>query len=80
MKKRVKIEVIPNWREAWKFFSVQLATAMIFIEILQDNLPGLQPYLPEGWVKWISLAIIVGRLLHQNVKAVNEVNKNDPKS
>lgn len=69
--KRVKL--IPDWKEAWKFFSVQLAFVMLFLDILQSNMPELQPFLPDKWVSCISLAIIVTRLIHQNVKAFEKV-------
>lgn len=68
-----RIKLIPDWKEAWKFFSVQLAFVMIFLDILQANMPQLQPFLPDKWVSYISLAIIVTRLIHQNVKAFEKV-------
>lgn len=63
-----KLELIPDWRKAYKFFSVQLALILIIVDVLQTHLPTLQSYLPEGWVKWISLAIILGRILQQTTK------------
>jgi hypothetical protein len=57
--------LIPNWREAWKFMSVQLAAILALLSFAYDYLPAVQQYLPEGWVKWMALAIIVVRIVKQ---------------
>ena len=57
--------LIPNWREAWKFMSVQLAAILALLSFAYDYLPAVQQYLPEGWVKWMALGIIVVRIVKQ---------------
>lgn len=61
----MKPRLIENWREAYRFLSVQLAALLAVLSLAYDYLPAVQQYLPEGWVKWLALAIIVGRLLQQ---------------
>jgi len=66
----MKLRLIENWREAWKFLSVQLALILAVISTAYDYLPAVQQYLPAGWVKWMALAIIAVRIFQQrNVTA-----------
>jgi PIN domain nuclease of toxin-antitoxin system len=60
------IQLVEDWQQAWKFLSVQLASAMVILQVLEENFPQIQQYLPEGWVKYVGLAIVVGRILRQN--------------
>ena len=62
----MKVKLIDDWKDSWKFLSVQLAAALALLDIAYEYLPAVQTYLPEGWVKWIALAIIVGRVIKQN--------------
>jgi hypothetical protein len=59
------MKLIPDWREAWRYFSVQCAALLAFVSACYDYLPDVQAYLPEGWVKWMALVIIVARLIRQ---------------
>lgn len=58
-------QLVSDWKQSWKYFSVQLTTIMIVLQVLEENLPAVQAYLPEGWVKYIGLAILVGRVIQQ---------------
>ena len=61
------MKLIPDWRQAWRFLSVQLAAAIALLAAAYDYLPAIRTYVPEGWVKWAALLIIAGRVLHQAV-------------
>jgi hypothetical protein len=61
----MKLRLTKDWRECWKWLSVQLAAALALLSVAYDYLPALQQYLPDGWVKWFALAIIAGRVIHQ---------------
>jgi hypothetical protein len=61
------MRLIPDWRDAWRFLSVQLAAAIALLAAAYDYLPVIRDYVPEGWVKWAALLIIAGRVLHQSV-------------
>ncbi len=61
------MKLIPDWRQAWRFLSVQFAAAIALLATAYDFLPVIRDYVPEGWVKWAALAIIAGRVLHQSV-------------
>ncbi len=67
----MKQVLVDNWKDAWKWMSVQLAAALALLDLAYEYLPAVQTYLPEGWVKWLAMAIIVGRLLNQNGKKGN---------
>lgn len=62
----MKVKLIDDWKDSWKFLSIQLAAALALLDTAYEYLPAVQSYLPEGWVKWIALAIIVGRVINQN--------------
>ncbi len=62
----MKVKLIDDWKDSWKFLSIQLAAALALLDTAYEYLPAVQSYLPEGWVKWIALAIIVGRVIKQN--------------
>ncbi len=61
----MKVRLIEDWRQSWKFLSVQLAAALALLDVAYEYLPAVQTYLPEGWVKWIALTIIVARVIKQ---------------
>ena len=61
----MKVKLIEDWKQSWKFLSVQLAAALALLDVAYEYLPAVQTYLPEGWVKWIALTIIVARVIKQ---------------
>lgn len=61
----MKVKLIEEWQKAYKFFTVQLAALLVLLDIAYEYLPAVQTYLPEGWVKWFALAIIVARVVKQ---------------
>lgn len=65
----MKAKLIEDWRQSWKFLSVQLAAALALLDIAYEYLPAVQTYLPEGWVKWMALSIIVARIIKQRKDA-----------
>lgn len=60
-----KPALIPDWQQAWRYASVQLAALLALLSTAYEYLPAIQTYLPEGWVKWLALAIIVARVLQK---------------
>lgn len=67
----MKVKLIEDWKQSWKFLSVQLAAALALLDVAYEYLPAVQTYLPEGWVKWIALTIIVARIIKQRNGATN---------
>lgn len=61
------MKLIPDWRDAWRFLSIQLAAAIAVLAAAYDYLPVIRDYVPEGWVKWAALLVIAGRIMHQSV-------------
>jgi hypothetical protein len=59
------MKLIPEWKQAYKYLSIQLATLLAIISAAYEYMPMLQSYLPDGWVKWFALVIIVARLIQQ---------------
>jgi di/tricarboxylate transporter len=62
---------ITNWREAWKWFSVQFLAIIAIIPIVWATLPPeAHAMIPAEWRPWLvgalALAGIVGRLVDQS--------------
>ena len=60
-----KLQLVPDWKQSWRFLSVQLAGLLAVMQAAYECLPAIQQYLPEGWVKWFAIAIILARLVRQ---------------
>lgn len=65
----MKQVLVDNWKNAWKWLSIQLAALLVIMDVLAQNLPAVAAYLPEGWVKWLGIAIIVARVINQTSQA-----------
>lgn len=61
----MKVKLIEEWQKAYKLFTIQLAALLALLDVAYEYLPAVQTYLPEGWVKWFALAIIVARVIKQ---------------
>lgn len=57
--------LIPDWRQAWRFLSVQAAAALALLAAAYDYLPAVREYLPDGWMKWAALLVIAARIMNQ---------------
>jgi len=67
------MKLIPDWKDAWKWFSVQALAAIIALPIVWASLPSdAKAFIPDGWEKWIvillAVAGILGRVIDQNRK------------
>lgn len=58
---------IDNWRESWRFLSVQLASLWALVAVLEQHLPALEGVLPPAWHAWAAGAVVVARLIRQSV-------------
>lgn len=52
-------------RAAWRWLSVQAAIIVAALATASEYLPEVREYLPDGWVKWAALAILVARMVKQ---------------
>lgn len=57
--------LIENWKSAYKYLTVQLAAALMVLSQAYEYLPMLKDYVPQNYVSFISLAIIVARIVAQ---------------
>jgi hypothetical protein len=65
------MKLIPDWRQAWKWFSVQAFAIIIALPVIWMALPAdVKAYLPDSWKPWIMVALaaagILGRIVDQN--------------
>lgn len=61
---------IPDWHQAWKWFSVQAFAIIIALPVIWAAMPAdVKSYLPDEWKPWIMVALaaagILGRLVDQ---------------
>lgn len=64
----MKIKLIENWKQCHKFLTVQLSVLLAMIATAYEYLPMMKDYLPEGWVKYAFIAVIVARIINQSIK------------
>lgn len=65
------MKLIPNWRDAWKWFSVQFLTVVGLLPLIWKELPDdVKAFLPEGYGPWVLLLLaaagVFGRIVDQN--------------
>lgn len=62
--------MVKDWRNAWRWLSVQLAALLAVMPFVWAELPhDVKEYIPSEWHPWIvsgmALAIIIGRMKNQ---------------
>jgi hypothetical protein len=65
------MKFIPDWRDSWKWFSVQALVIIAMLPLVWAALPAdAKALLPDGWEPWVLFALalsgIIGRLIDQN--------------
>lgn len=68
------MKLIPDWKDAWRWFSVQALAAIVALPIVWGMLPSdVKAFLPEGWEPWVLVGLaaggIIGRVIDQNKAA-----------
>lgn len=68
------MKLVPNWKEAGRWFSVQLLTLIAALQLAWETLPpDALAVIPEDWRGYITLGLAVlaifGRLVDQGAKA-----------
>lgn len=63
--------LIDDWKRAWRLLSVQVAAALVALEVAGDYLPEIKEYLGDDFGKWAGLAIIVARVVRQTPARVD---------
>lgn len=68
------MKLVPDWRRAWRWFSVQALAVLAALPVAWAELPpDVQAMLPEAWRPWLlaglALAGLVGRLVDQGDRA-----------
>ncbi len=64
------MRLIPDWRDAWRWFSVQALAVLALLPVVWPTLPPqVHAWVPEEWRPWIIVALaiggIAGRLIDQ---------------
>lgn len=62
----MKLKIIENWRKAWRMLSVQFAALLFLLDTAAEHWPHYVQWLPDGWVKWGALLILVARVIRQD--------------
>ena len=68
------MRLVPDWRAAWRWFSVQALAAIVMLPVVWASLPtDVKAWLPDGAEPWVlatlAVAGIVGRLVDQKKTA-----------
>jgi hypothetical protein len=66
---RRKTWYVDDWRNAWKWLSVQIPAVMAAFAVIYEALPQVQDYIPHAWLPYIgavgAVGLIFGRLKAQ---------------
>jgi hypothetical protein len=67
------MKLVPDARRSWRWFSVQVLTALAAAPLIWASIPpDVQAFLPEAWRPWVLAAMavagIAGRLIDQGGK------------
>jgi hypothetical protein len=68
------LKLIPNWRQAYRYVSVQLAALLTLLLSLEPVVPQITAYLPPHYAAYLSAAILVARIVQQAVTASKEAH------
>jgi hypothetical protein len=65
------MKLVYNWRQAWKWFSVQFLAVVGLLPLAWQELPDdAKAFLPEGYGPWVLLLLatagVFGRIIDQN--------------
>lgn len=65
--------LVDDWKQAWKWFSVQALAILALLPIVWPTLPvQVHQWVPDAWKPWIIVALavggLVGRLIPQTPK------------
>jgi hypothetical protein len=68
------MKLIPDWKQAWRWFSVQALALIIALPVAWAMLPAdAKAFLPDSWEPWVLVILaaggIVGRIIDQNKSA-----------
>lgn len=63
------MKLIENWKRAYRYLSVQATALLALVAMAYEYLPAVRDYLPEGWVKYAALVVIVARIIQQKETA-----------
>jgi uncharacterized integral membrane protein len=66
-------KLVENWKQCWKWFSVQILAVLMVLPIVWATLPSdVKDWVPHDWqipiVMALALAGIVGRIIDQGKK------------
>lgn len=63
---------VPDWKQAWKWFSMQVYALILAIPVVWMGLPAdVKAMVPNGWEPWVFVVLAVvgglGRVIDQNI-------------
>ena len=57
--------LVPGWRQAYRWLSVQLSLLLALLATAEATWPDVAAALPDGWARWVGIAIVVARVIRQ---------------
>lgn len=59
------MQLIKNWKDAWKMSSVQAGAAIAVLGVAEQVLPALQTALPAGIYAILGVLVVIARVVLQ---------------
>lgn len=65
------MKLVDNWKDAWKWFSVQALAVIVALPFVWASLPAdIKGFLPDGAEPWVLVVIavagVLGRVIDQS--------------
>jgi hypothetical protein len=73
----MKIQLIDDWKNAWKYLSVQIATLLTILGVAYEFLPILREHLPAQVFQYAAGVIVVSRIIKQGSLQAKSENQNE---
>lgn len=76
--KRRRVRLIPDWRQAWRFLSVQAAAILAILSALQSWLPQAQAFIPAHTFSIVTLVLSGLVIMLRVIKQFNDGDEARP--
>jgi hypothetical protein len=70
----VSVKLIPDFKTAYKFLSLQLITVITVLAGLQAYVPEMVLWLPPNWVPYATALVGVARVVKFGIDTIKEKN------
>jgi hypothetical protein len=65
----VPMHLIPEWKKAWKMFSMQFAAAAAAVQVAVLSLPeSIRQFVPDRWMHVLAMFLLIGAMVGRLIR------------